>query len=73
MGQGSCSLAPEQPRAAAFATCEAYIVAQDARSISSASACPPPARLPQYISHLRTFMVLWLAVVPWVFVVYFDW
>ncbi|PRW44278.1 membrane isoform B [Chlorella sorokiniana] len=26
-----------------------------------------------YISHLRTFMVLWLAVVPWVFVVYFDW
>lgn len=27
----------------------------------------------QYISHLRTFMVLWLAVVPWVFVVYFNW
>lgn len=26
-----------------------------------------------YISHLRTFLVLWMACVPWVYVMYYDW
>jgi putative membrane protein len=26
-----------------------------------------------YVSHLRTFMVLWLCVLPWMFVANFEW
>lgn len=78
-----CCHTPRLPHCAAHPAALSPLPCRDCKWFERAddmygdfSACRAVLRTPipfAYISHLRTFMVMWLAAVPWSFCIFFDW
>ena len=68
---------PRRPAAAPLSPPASAAVCCPLRALTfhsyRASLSPYETRGAQYIAHLRTFLVLWLGCIPWVYVVHYGW